>query len=169
MEKKYNNYAFIDSQNLYMGVRDLGWKLDYKKFRVYLKEKYGVGKAFMFFGYMTKNEELYESLKKDGFDIIFKPVVTNHPDGVKGNVDAELVLQAMIEYSNYDKAVIVTGDGDFQCLVKYLYSKGKHQRLIIPNKRNYSVLLRSILPRKEGMTFLDDLKKRLSYNTYNKR
>src|SRR3989344_9542605 len=34
-----NNYAFIDGQNLYLAIKKLGWKLDYKKFRVYLKEK----------------------------------------------------------------------------------------------------------------------------------
>jgi hypothetical protein len=29
-----NNYAFIDGNNLYLGVRSQGWKLDYKKFRL---------------------------------------------------------------------------------------------------------------------------------------
>jgi uncharacterized LabA/DUF88 family protein len=49
-----------------------------------------------------------------------------HPAGkVKGNVDAELVLHAMIEYPNYDKALIVTGDGDFFCLVEYLIKQDK--------------------------------------------
>lgn len=32
-----NNFAFIDSQNLNLGT---DWKLDYKRFRVYLQEKY---------------------------------------------------------------------------------------------------------------------------------
>jgi uncharacterized LabA/DUF88 family protein len=31
-----------------------------------------------------------------------------------------LNLHVMIEYSNYDKAVIVTGDGDSHCLVDHL-------------------------------------------------
>jgi len=31
MIKELNNYAFIDSQNLNLGVLSLGWKLDYKK------------------------------------------------------------------------------------------------------------------------------------------
>ena len=44
-----NNYAFIDSQNLNLGIQLLGWKLDYKKFRIYLKEKYNVTKAYIFF------------------------------------------------------------------------------------------------------------------------
>lgn len=43
-------YTFIDSQNLNLGVRDQGWELDFARFRVYLKDKYGVGKAFLFIG-----------------------------------------------------------------------------------------------------------------------
>ena len=63
---------------------------------------------------------------------------------VKGNVDAELVLQAMIEYPNYDKAVIVSGDGDFYCLVKYLKNKGKLLKLLVPDDRRYSSLYRKL-------------------------
>ena len=39
MEKK-KVYAFIDSQNLNLGVRSQGWKLDFSKFRQYLHDKY---------------------------------------------------------------------------------------------------------------------------------
>jgi hypothetical protein len=39
MKNNENNYAFIDSQNLNLGIRILGWKLDYARFRIYLKEK----------------------------------------------------------------------------------------------------------------------------------
>ena len=45
MKKKLNNYAFIDGQNLYLAIQELGWKLDYKKFRVYLREKYAILKV----------------------------------------------------------------------------------------------------------------------------
>ena len=40
-------YAFIDSQNLNLSVQSAGWKLDFRKFRVYLKEKFGVKKGFL--------------------------------------------------------------------------------------------------------------------------
>ena len=56
-------------------------------------------------------------------------------------MDAELVLHTMIEYPNYDKAIIVSGDGDFHCLVEYLDQKHKLLKVIAPNK-NYSSLLR---------------------------
>ncbi|MEK7727796.1 MAG: NYN domain-containing protein [candidate division KSB1 bacterium] len=113
MQKTLENYAFIDSQNLNLGVRDQGWVLDFYRFRIFLKEKHGVAKAYMFLGFMQERASLYETLRRYGFDLVFKPVVRTKKNEVKGNVDAELVLQAMIDYPNYKKAVIVTGDGDF--------------------------------------------------------
>lgn len=62
MEKKKNNYAFIDSQNLNLGIQSLGWKLDFKRFYTYLKDKYKVEKAFLFIGYVVGNEALYTLL-----------------------------------------------------------------------------------------------------------
>ena len=55
-------YAFIDSQNLYLGISDSGWNLDYQKFRNYLRTKYRVSKAYLFIGYVPKNTNLYKYL-----------------------------------------------------------------------------------------------------------
>ena len=38
MENKLENYAFIDSQNLYLSIKAQGWKIDFAKFRVYLRD-----------------------------------------------------------------------------------------------------------------------------------
>lgn len=136
-------YAFIDSQNLNLGVRSQGWKLDFSRFRVYLSDKYKVQKAFLFIGYMLKNKHLYEFLKNAGYELIFKPVLESKQlkVKVKGNVDAELVLHSMIEFPKYQKAIIVSGDGDFYCLVEYLNKKNKLAKIMVPNKK-YSSLLR---------------------------
>ena len=139
-----SNYAFIDSQNLNLGIKDQGWRLDFARFRVYLKDKYHVEKALLFIGYLRGKESLYTYLQKAGYLIIIKPTLEikkGNKTIVKGNVDAELVLHTMIEYENYDKAVIVTGDGDFHCLVEHLVGKKKLGRLLIPNRRKYSRLL----------------------------
>src|SRR6266568_8186907 len=131
------NYAFIDSQNLNLGVRSLGWHMDYKKFRLYLKNKYGVDRALMFIGLVGNNQKLYTELQAAGFILVFKPTVQYFENGkktVKGNVDAELVLHAAaIEFPNYDKAIIITGDGDFACLISYLDGKGKLLHVMTPN------------------------------------
>lgn len=140
-KKKLIVYAFIDSQNLNLGVRSQGWKIDFRKFRQYLRNKYNVTKAFLFIGYKAGNETLYTQMQQMEYVVILKPTL-ELPDGkVKGNVDAELVLHTMIEYKNYDKAVIVSGDGDFHCLVEYLASKNKLHFVLAPNK-HYSSLLR---------------------------
>src|SRR3989344_3422662 len=136
-----NNYAFIDSQNLNLSIRELGWKLDWKRFRVYLKEKYGVAKAFLFIGFVEGNNDLYKSLQDAGFICIFKPTLKYKDGTTKGNCDAELVLRAMIEYQNYNKAIIVTGDGDFYCLAKYLIEQKKINVVLIPNQDKFSALL----------------------------
>ena len=136
MKKDKNNYAFIDSQNLNLSIQELGWKLDFARFRVYLKEKYGVSKAFLFIGYVEDNQDLYTALQKYGYLVVFKPVLEYKNGKMKGNCDAELVLQAMIEYPHCDKAVIVTGDGDFHCLVKYLVKQDKLKNFLSQTNSN---------------------------------
>lgn len=138
------NYAFIDSQNLNLGIRSQGWRVDYAKLRLWLKNKYQVEEAFIFIGLVSNNQQLYTNLQKAGFILVFKPTVQYFENGkqtVKGNVDAELVLHAAaIQYNNYDKAVIVSGDGDFACLIEFLLEKDKLLRLLTPNSK-YSRLL----------------------------
>jgi hypothetical protein len=53
MQKLLNNYAFIDGQNVYRGIKELGWKIDWTRFRRYLKEKYAIGTAYVFLGYVS--------------------------------------------------------------------------------------------------------------------
>ncbi len=144
MRKKKRVFAFIDSQNLNLGVRSQGWVLDFERFYKFLRDKYKVKEAFLFIGYLEGNEGLYTYLQKSGYICVFKPTLKIKKGKkvmVKGNVDAELVLHTMIEYKKYDKAIIVSGDGDFHCLVEYLEKKGKLGKIIAPSKK-YSSLLR---------------------------
>ena len=144
VKKKETIYAFIDSQNLNLGVNSQGWKLDWRKFNQYLKEKYSVKKAYLFIGYVSGNELLYKFLQECGFILVFKPTLQRIVKGktvVKGNIDAELVLHAMIQYTYYAKAIIVSGDGDFYCLIEYLFNKQKLLKILAPTK-HYSSLLR---------------------------
>ena len=165
-------YAFVDSQNLNLGTnKDLfnkkgkkiykGWRLDFKKFRIYLTDKFRVSKAFLFIGYIKEQSKMYQQLQSCGYKLIFKPTTKDNLGKPKGNIDAELVLySAAIEYNNYDKAVIVSGDGDFRCLYKYLISKRKLRRIIIPNLKAQSSLLKDFQSYK---TFLEYEKEKLEY------
>jgi uncharacterized LabA/DUF88 family protein len=156
-----NNFAFIDSQNLNLGILRLGWKLDFRRFRKYLKDKYKVVKAYLFIGYIPENQDLYKSLQEYGYVLIFKPVLTTPKGKIKGNCDAELVLQAMIDINQYEKAIVVTSDGDFHCLVDYLYRKDKLDRILSPSRDHCSILLRKA--GKEKIVYMDNLKNKLQY------
>jgi uncharacterized LabA/DUF88 family protein len=164
MKKIGNNFAFIDSQNLNLGIKDLGWKLDFQKFRIYLKEKYSVTKAYIFIGYVPGNESLYVNLQNMGYICIFKPTLEIKDGKIKGNVDAELVLHTMIQFNNFDQGVIVSGDGDFYCLVEYLLQENKLEIVLVPDEQKYSALLKKLSrPDKNIFEFLNRKKNRLEF------
>jgi uncharacterized LabA/DUF88 family protein len=182
--KQRSAYAFIDSQNLNLGIQAMGWKMDWRKFRAYLEKEYAVTKAYMFIGYMAENEPMYEQLHESGYLIVLKPTVdvkapTEKPSdattnekpkeeakhAVKGNIDADLVLYAMKELPNYDKAIIVSGDGDFYGLAEYLIEQGKLLNIMTPNWR-YSTLLK---PFENYVVRLDQQRRQLSYYDYHKK
>jgi len=171
---KKPNYAFIDSQNLNLGVIRAGWKMDWKKFRAHLKDKYNVEQAYMFIGYVPDNESLYQQMHEAGYLVVLKPTVdmlmteeelADEKHVTKGNADAELVLYAMKEYNKYDKAVIVSGDGDFYCIVEYLEKQGKLLNLLAPND-HYSSLYK---PYEKFVLVLNDYRKELMYATVKRR
>lgn len=174
--------AFIDSQNLNVGVQKYGWKMDWKKLRQFLSDKYGVTEAYMFIGYVPEFEEMYKQLHDAGYKIVLKPtydmtrprpeekektednhVETEEKKPVKGNVDADLVLWVMKEINNYDKAVIVSGDGDFYSLVEYLDTQKKLYKLLAPNAQ-YSGLFNKY---EQYIERLDKYRRELAY--YDKR
>lgn len=159
MKKRSNNYAFIDGQNLYLGVKSIGWCLDYERLRRYLLDRYGVKKAFIFVGYLKKEEMLYRYLKKCGFDLVFKEVAKDSEGKPKGNVDVDLTLHTLLKINEYDKAVIITSDGDFAPLVEHLLSGDMLERVISPKHELCSWLLRKYA--KHKIDYLDNAKEKL--------
>lgn len=161
MKNKENNFAYIDGQNVNLGVRSIGWVLDMKRFRIYLAEKYSVSRAYIFLGFVAENQRMYNAFQEYGYDLVFKPVIDAKEP--KGNIDADLVLRAMIDFSEnkFDKVIIVTSDGDFYSLVDYFYSKDKLKNVLSPCSKNCSSLLKKTA--KEKLIFLDNLKEKLEY------
>jgi len=158
---KENNYAFIDSQNLNLSIRKMGWELDYGKFRHYLEEKYHISRAYMFIGFIAANQKLYDRLENAGFILIFKTVSVDAHGKIKGNVDADLVLKAALEINDYDKAVVVSSDGDFCSLVECLVEREKLRAVLSPDEKHCSHLLRKAAYR--NIWFMNNLRHKLEY------
>lgn len=144
--------------------------MDWRKFRQFLTDEYGVTKAYMFIGYIPENEQLYDQMHEVGFSVVLKPtfdLTRPRPEvdekderPVKGNIDADLVLWVMKEMSNYEKAIIVSGDGDFFSLVEYLVSKKRLLHLLTPSG-HYSQLYHAY---EEYVVNLDKFRSQLRYH-----
>ncbi|PIQ69477.1 MAG: hypothetical protein COV90_01145, partial [Candidatus Tagabacteria bacterium CG11_big_fil_rev_8_21_14_0_20_41_11] len=155
---KENNYAYIDGNNLYRGVKNSGWNIDFLRFRKWLTDKYGVTMAYYFIGLIPKEKDMYEALQKAGFTLMFKEVVYDGDKKAKGNCDTDLVLQAARDvYENScENLILVTSDGDYASLVKFLQEKNKLKIILSPSiQEKCSILLKRT---NAPITYLGDIK-----------
>ncbi len=159
MSKEGANFAFIDTQNLYQGVKNLGWRLDWRKFRRYLLEKYNISRAYLFLGYIKENEKMYRYFRDVGYTLRFKKTSFGSNNKPKGNVDVLLTLQTILEVDDYLKMVIITSDGDFYPLVDYLIKKDKLASVLSPHIRTCSKLLKEAAHPK--IDYLSDLRSKI--------
>ena len=159
MKNNQNNYAFIDTNNLYLAIKHLGWKIDWFKFRKYLKNRFHIQKAFIFIGKRKDYENLYLIFQKAGFEVIFKKVI-EQKEKTKGNVDIDIAVWVMHYLYNekFDKIMLITGDGDFYTLAQYLNERGKLLNIAVPNKNAYSALLR-----KFSRVYVSEWKKKVEH------
>jgi uncharacterized LabA/DUF88 family protein len=155
MEKE-SNLAYIDGQNLYLGTKSNNWKVDHKKFRTYLKDKYSIEEAYYFLGYVSEEQqELYNKLQKAGFIVLFKEHSSALKGTKKGNVDTDIVFEIMktlLERKDFSKILLVSGDGDYKKLVDYLVKKSLFKKILFPNKQFASSLYNKL-----GSEFFDYL------------
>lgn len=165
MPRELKNHAYIDANNLYKGINTLGWKIDLKRFRKFLEDRHGVKKSYMFIGFVAANAGLYRDLQNWGYTVVFKPTVPGYKGKIKGNCDGELILQVMADLmpdatDPCEKIVIVTGDGDFACLVNYLEPREKLKILLSPIEAKCSILLKKATP---NITYIEQMRNKLEY------
>lgn len=150
------NLAFIDGQNLHLGTTQDGWKVNYKRFRKYLYDKYKVEEANYFLGFISEDEQdLYANLQKSGFIVCFREHYSALRGTKKGNVDTDIVFEAMkalTERNDFGKIILVSGDGDYKKLVDYLIQKGRLEKILFPNRQFASSLYKHI-----GRRYFDNL------------
>lgn len=179
------NIAFIDGQNMHYGttkcsdcallkkieLKDIkqqdcscgfAWKIDLNKLRVYLRENYYVTEAYYFLGYLhDENDDLYQEIQRAGFIVVFKEHNKLAKSKKKGNVDTDMVFEIMknlVENSEFDKIVLISGDGDYKKMVKYLITKNRFRKILFPNKKFASSLYHEL-----GSEMFDNLENLKSY------
>lgn len=143
------NSAYVDGQNLYLGTcqGNPPWFVDYRRFRMYLRDKYRVSKAFYYIGYKKKSEKkLYANLQSAGFILVFKPHTSSMVAKKKGNVDSDIifdVMRSVADKSLRGKVVLVSGDGDYKRMTDYLAIHDKLKHILFPNRASASSLYKT--------------------------
>lgn len=156
--KKLNNIAFIDGQNLHLGttLSDFPWKVNLYKFKIYLEKKYGVKEAYYYLGCIQEaNQDIYSEIQKAGFILIFRQHNPAMLGKKKGNVDTDLVFGVMkyiYKKNDFDKIILISGDGDYKLLVDFLIEENKFKKILFPNRKFASSLYKSL-----GGEFFDHL------------
>jgi len=158
-----HNIAFIDGQNLHLGTKQNDWRVDFAKFGRYLKDKYKVSHTYYFIGYKSdKHKDIYSQLEKAGFIVVFKEHTPHLIAQKKGNVDTDIVFEVMkslIDNTDFNKIILVSGDGDYKKLVDYIIHKDKFKKILFPNKKFVSSLYKGLAL--EYFDYIENFKKQI--------
>jgi len=139
--KSPQNIAYIDGQNLFMGTTKSqdSWKINLAKFRIYLEQKYEVKKAYYYLGFVQeKHQDIYEEIQLAGFILVFRQHNPAMLGKKKGNVDSDIILDSMIRMykkEDFEKIVLVSGDGDYKGLVDFLIKEDKFGKILFPDQK----------------------------------
>ena len=119
-------------------------------------------KPIYFIGRVRENEFLYRKMEKKGFNIIFKEVTFGSQGMIKGNCDSDMAVRICMDFWNFDKAVIISGDGDFYFIGSVLHATNKLGIIVAPNvdtisKRYYRF-------GREKIMCLDEIKDQIIHN-----
>ena len=139
-----NRSIYIDGNNLYRGAKELGFEIDYKKFYGWLRQKFNTSEDYIFIGFLENKKYLYQYLKNCGFILVFKETFLVN-EKVKGNCDSELVLKVVKDFytREFDKCILITGDGDFGCVIEFLEQRSVLSCVIVPDINKCSFLIKN--------------------------
>jgi len=87
-----------------------------------------------------KRISFYRKLEEFGYELYLKPVkLYEQEDGTtrrKANCDVEMAFHLMKDKDNFERAIILSGDGDFLPVLKYLKKDGKNIIILARGERS---------------------------------
>jgi len=174
MTRERETQAFIDGQNLHLGTTRATepWEIDLSKFRIYLKDKYHVEKAYYFLGYrLPEREDMYTEIQEAGFILRFREHSDTMIGKKKGNVDTDIVFHIMrnlyageTTYTDMGKVVLVSSDGDYSRMVKFLIKEDRFEKLLVPRRSNMSSLYKTISDKYKSYLDGQQIKRKIGLN-----
>ncbi len=124
------------------------WRVDLSKFRVYLRQKYRVKKAYYFLGFIQDSHQgLYDEIQEAGYILKFREHSSAMLGKKKGNVDTDIVFAAMKALylrEGFDNIVLVSGDGDYMMVVDFIIKERRFAKILFPDQSRSSSLYKKI-------------------------
>ena len=159
--EKLRSYIFIDASNIHYYLKDEGWRINWDKFQAHYKNIFQDPCFYYYEGIISKGcyfdnhpghgiqdfidakkrkQRYFKYLRQYNYRVRHKPVARIYDNTTgrfkhKCNFDVELTIDAIDNLNNFDVFILVSGDGDFEKLVKYLKSKKKRTIVIAPKNR----------------------------------
>lgn len=116
----------VDVQNVYYTTRQtFGCNFDYNAFWARVSAAASVHKAFAYaIERGDSQQRLFQNiLRAIGFEVKLKPFIQRSDGSAKGDWDVGIAVDALDYASEVDRVVLVSGDGDFDILVRRLREK----------------------------------------------
>lgn len=187
LKEKPRAGVYIDGSNIFCGGRDAGWQLDYSKLKQFIERKYSmvVMSYYNSTGYardirgqylkdkggnyiLDPNTVAFENfLKGKGVRVQTKPLKFIQGDESKpsNKMDGDLMIDAILEHSQWDELLLFSGDCDFEKLVKQIASYSKKVRVFSFSTRlSHELKLLAFSSPYVTYTVLDELKELLKYD-----
>ena len=141
--------VFIDASNVYFSYKKLKWKIDLKKLLEYFKEEADLVEIFYYTGRDINSKaqnKFINFLKKTGYIVRSKKIKfikNNHENEgfFKGNLDVELTIDVLERKDKYDTLILISGDSDFEPLLKLMKKKYNKKCLVMATKHSISIEL----------------------------
>lgn len=156
---------FIDAANIFYSQRTLGWRVDYEKFLIYWHHQGKITGAYFYTAVISTNKKqlsFFKALEKIGYSVIRREVKIIHDRKSKkvvqkGNFDVKLAIDIVLKAKEFDTAILVSGDSDFEPVIEYLRSIKK--KVLIVSSRGH--IARELIVRANEYLPLEKIKKEI--------
>lgn len=126
---------FVDGSNMFHAQRKMGFFIDFGKLKNHFSSGSKLFDAFYYMGVTSlpmpeSKQRFYDYLIFNKYTVRVKTVKTVYDDKSgnpvqKCNLDIEMVIDLFDFIKSYDKAILFTGDGDFERVIQTLRTRGK--------------------------------------------
>jgi len=147
---KGKTIIFVDASNIYFSQKKLKWRIDFEKLLNFFKNQTDFCQIFYYTARdksSKKQIKFLSFMEKTGYRVRSKKVkfIKNKQNGkegfYKGNLDVELTIDVLETKDEYKTIILISGDSDFEPLLKLMKKKYNKKCLVMATKHSISIEL----------------------------